>query len=162
MTAPAADPTVKKPRPRWLKILIIAGVVLVVLIILGALFGPKKTDTPAAAATTTSAAATTTSEAAGSTVASTPTGPSERPQPTEAQVRQIGLQLAEIQPEMAEITVSRIESWSDSMCADIWAGEIQDLAGRAVQRFAGGDRPPLTPEQGQQIVDAITTTYCHP
>lgn len=40
-------------------------------------------------------------------------------------------------------------------------GEL-DLAGRAVQRFAGGDRPALSQEQGQQIVDAITTTYCHP
>lgn len=86
-----------------------------------------------------------------------------RPQPTEAQVRQIGLRLAAIQPEMAEIKVSRIESWSDSMCGDIWvAAPDVNLAKRAVARFAGGDRPPLTEEQGEQIVTAITEIYCQP
>lgn len=65
MTAPAAEPTAKKPRPKWLKILIIAGVVLVALIIIGALFGPKKSDAPAASSASSSAA---TSSSAGTTV----------------------------------------------------------------------------------------------
>lgn len=85
-----------------------------------------------------------------------------RPRATEAQVRQIGLQLAAIQPEMGSIKVSRIESWSDSTCGDIWAADPTiDLVERTKSRFAGGDRPPLSDAQAQQVVAAITETYCH-
>lgn len=84
------------------------------------------------------------------------------PRATEAQVRQIGLQLAAIQPEMGSIKVSRIESWSDSTCGDIWAADPTiDLVERTKSRFAGGDRPPLSDAQAQQVVAAITETYCH-
>lgn len=67
MTAPAAEPTAKKPRPKWLKILISAGVVLVGLIIIGAIVGPKKSDAPAASSTSSSASLSATSSVATTT-----------------------------------------------------------------------------------------------
>ena len=172
MTAPVTPPTTKKPRPKWLKILIVAGAVLFALIIIGAIVGPKKTQTtPAAAASTTSSASTTTSEIAPSAAGEATTDPmasyaadlASRPKPTDAQVRQIGLALVDIQPELAGVKVTQVESWSDSVCGDIWTGVDGNmgLADRAAYRFNGGDRPTLTAEQGQQIVDLIAATYCH-
>ena len=106
--------------------------------------------------------ATTTSTAAPSLAI--PPDPKRPPPPTDAQVQAISKQLAVIQPEMAEIPAHRVSSWAHSMCLDIWSTDLGniDLPSRAVYRFSGGDRPVLTPAQGQQIVDAITTIYCHP
>lgn len=183
MPAPASE----KRRPRWQKIAIVVAGALVALIVIGAIVGPKKTDTaPAAAGASSSSAAAVTTKSSATTEAAATTTTAEvttepttdapasyaadlasRPKPTAAQVRQIGLALVEIQPEMAEVKLSQIESWSDSMCGDIWTwveGESGNLslAQRAVRRFGGGNRPELTEAQGQQIVEAITTTYCHP
>lgn len=135
-----------------------AGVV-VLIIVIGTILGPKKSDqtttSSAPSATTSSEVVTPSSEPYVADLAS-------RPSPTEAQVREIGIKLAAIQPQMADISVSQIESWSDSMCGDIWTQRVDDLAGVAVKRFAGGGRPPLSQEQGQQIVDVIASTYCRP
>lgn len=87
-----------------------------------------------------------------------------RPRPTGEQVQQIADALGAIQPELSGLKLSRVESWSDSMCGDIWTGvdgTRLTLAQRAAYRFNGGSRPPLSDEQGQEIVDLITSVYCH-
>ena len=84
-----------------------------------------------------------------------------RPRATDGQVREIGVRLAEIQPEMASLKVGQIESRADNTCLDIWTDPGRDLAPRTQARFAGGDRPALTLEQAERIVAAVVDVYCH-
>lgn len=161
MTAPTPPPPVTTARKRrwpW----IVAAVV--VLLGVGAAVGGKKgtnTATSDVAATTVVAATTTTPSEAAATSTGVRTL-ENRPRATAGEVDTIAAGLGKIQPDMASIKTSRVESWSDSMCGDIWLGAQgrYPLPQLAVMRFAGGQRPPLTEAQGQQIVDLIAETYC--
>jgi hypothetical protein len=84
-----------------------------------------------------------------------------RPRPTEKQVREIGLQLAAIQPAMAEIKVSRIDRGPTRFVVTSGCRPSINLVERTKARFTGGDRPPLSDEEAQQVIEAISQTYCH-
>ena len=139
---------------------------VMLLVSIAACASPASPAAPSATVAAAEAAASLSS--AMSAAASTNAGASyavtlgSRPRATETQVREIGLQLTAIQPAMAEIKVSRIESWSDALCGDIWVADPSiDLVERTKARFEGGDRPPLSDAQAQQVIDAISQTYCH-
>lgn len=188
MTAPAAEPTAKKPRPKWLRILIIAGVVLVALIIIGVIFAPKKdAGSPAASPSSTSASppassstvAQTTEEAAASTSqAAQATGPvvvSTLPngallsaagvlRPSAVQETALLAQLGAVNPIFAQ-----------AKYADRYVGRAVDLCDyirknpdatpdmvrtRAIATFTGGTVPNISTEQGDQLVVATTSTFC--
>lgn len=193
MTAPTAVPTAKKPRPKWLKILIIVGAVFVALLVIGAIVGPKKSETPAASSSTasttsssastpttpeTSTAAQTTEEAAATSPEAPATGPVVvSTLPNGALLSSMGtLRPNAVQEQALLAQLGAVDSnFAKAKYADRYVGRAVNLCDyirdnpdatpdmvrtRAIAEFTGGTVPNISTEQGDQLVVAVTGTFC--
>lgn len=159
MTAPYAQPTAKKPRPRWLRILIIVGVVLVALIIIGAIFGPKKdagsptAGSPASSSASSSAPTSATSSAAAQSTEEASVTTSSQPAPATGPVVVSTLPNGALLSEMGTLRPNAVQE--QALLAQL--GAVDENFGKAkyADRYVGRavslcdyirDNPDATPD----------------
>lgn len=74
------------------------------------------------------------------------------PRPSAAQTASLVTELGKINPAFNERYVERARN----TCNDILSGKEESvILANTIQRFHGGNRPPLTEEQGQQIISVV-------
>lgn len=119
-------------------------------------------STPDAAVSTVAEAATGAEQATSEPEATAATtSPMGFLRPTPEQEQQMAAALLVIDPRMTN--ADRYVGRTVDTCDDIRRGQITGdaLVARIQQRFSGGTMPDFSPDQAQQVIDAVVQVWCH-